>query len=129
MAQPKIDTAQMDLTTVVIPHDITVGGLQGLADGDKFAVLVAPRDFSILASGHGGYANTPPSGADATITVSVNGSSIGTMTFTDGSPTLSSETVPATGITAGDRIEFELTTASGMEYFGVTLAATVTGVV
>ena len=86
-------------------------------------MFVAPVAFKVEAAGHQGYTNTAPSGGAATITVTKNGTSIGTLVFNDASNTLSSETIAETSFAIGDRIEFTLTTGNSIQDFSVTLSA------
>ncbi len=104
------------------PYDVAASVFGTISDATVFGVFVAVRGFTIQASGHDGYAITAPSGGAATITVTRNGGSIGTLVFNDGSNTLSSETISQTIVSAGERLVFTLTTGNSVEDFGVTLA-------
>lgn len=119
-------------------YDIVAQAFGTINDATLFGMVVAVEPFTIQGSFgsptvHDGYAVTAPTSgspagspatAGATITVTHNGSSIGTLVFDNGSQSLSLATITETVVAVGDRIQFTLTTGNGIEDFSVTLAAT-----
>ena len=105
------------------PWDINFNQVAKPAAAQKLLVMVAPRGFRVLATGHQGKTYVNPT-ATATLTLKKNGSSIGTLQFNT-SGVFSVVSVNQTDFLPGDILTVEAPGSQDATFadFGVTIKA------